>query len=57
MPVTIEQLVNDYRKQGMELRKASDGKYYTVPLNFGWEKNPSARTTRPRFAAMKRARH
>ena len=52
MPVTIEQLVNEYRKQGMELRRASDGTYYTVPLNFGREKNPSARTTRPRFATM-----
>lgn len=52
MPVTKEQLVNEYRKQGMELRRASDGTYYTVPLNFGREKNPSARTTRPRFATM-----
>lgn len=52
MPMTIEQLVNDYRKQGVELRKASDGKYYTVPLNLGREKNPPARTTSPRFATM-----
>ena len=52
MPMTIEQLVNQYRKQGLELRKAHDGHYYVVPLNFGREKNPLARTTRPRFATM-----
>lgn len=52
MPVTIEQLVNEYRKQGLELRKDHEGRYYTVPLNLGREKNPPARTTSPRFATM-----
>ena len=48
----MKQLVEHYYDMGLELREASDGKYYTVPLNFGREKNPSARTTRPRFATM-----